>query len=79
MVIAVAPKPLNVLAMDPTVPVQAYADLGVRRISVGGGLARVGWGAVAAAAAEMLQGSFTGLASGLPGKELNAIFAPPRP
>ena len=78
MVAAVAPKPLNVLAMDPSVPVQAYADLGVRRISVGGSLARVGWGAVAAAAKDMLQGSFAGLASGMPGKELNAIFAPRR-
>ncbi|HXT07516.1 MAG TPA: isocitrate lyase/phosphoenolpyruvate mutase family protein [Roseiarcus sp.] len=76
MVAAVAPKPLNVLAMDPSVPVQAYADLGVRRISVGGGLARVGWGAVAAAADQIRQGSFAGLASGLPNKELNAIFAP---
>jgi len=76
MVTAVAPKPLNVLAMDPAMPVQAYADLGVRRISVGGSLARVGWAAVSAAAAEMLKGSFAGLASGTPGKELNAIFAP---
>jgi 2-methylisocitrate lyase-like PEP mutase family enzyme len=35
MVRAVAPKPLNVLVMDPGVRVAELADLGVQRISVG--------------------------------------------
>ena len=76
MVAAVSPKPVNVLAMDPAVPSQAYADLGVRRVSVGGALARVGWGAVAETAKAMREGSFAGLAKGMPGRELNAAFAP---
>ncbi|RDJ93790.1 isocitrate lyase/phosphoenolpyruvate mutase family protein, partial [Lacticaseibacillus rhamnosus] len=48
MVRAVAPKPLNVLIMNPATTMAELADLGVRRISVGGALARVGWGAVMA-------------------------------
>ena len=75
MVSAVAPKPLNVLVLDPAMPLQAFADLGVRRISVGGSLARVGWGAVISAAKQMREGSFDGLAGGSPSRELNKIFA----
>lgn len=74
MVRAVAPKPLNVLVMDPDVAVAELADLGVRRISVGGALARVGWGAVIAAAERMKAGSFAGLATAAPGKKLNDAF-----
>jgi len=74
MVRAVAPKPLNVLVMAPGVSVQELADLGVRRISVGGGLARVAWGAFSAAAMEMKAGSFDSLGGGMSGKELNQIF-----
>src|SRR5918996_670891 len=48
MVRAVAPKPLNVLVMGPEIGVAEFADLGVRRISVGGALARVAWAAVLA-------------------------------
>jgi len=76
MVKAVAPKPLNVLAMDPAVPLAHYADLGVRRVSVGGGLARVAWGAALAAAEGLSRGDFTALASGAPSRRLNAIFSP---
>ena len=50
MVQAVAPKPLNVLVMDPAMPLAELAGLGVRRVSVGGSLARVGWAATVAAA-----------------------------
>ena len=46
MVRAVAPRPLNVLVMDPGLSVAELAELGVRRISVGGALARVAWAAV---------------------------------
>ena len=42
---AVSPKPVNVLLSAPseTLSVSRLADLGVRRISVGSGLARVAW------------------------------------
>ena len=72
---AVAPKPLNVLAIDPTMTLAELSDLGVRRISVGGSLARVGWAATVAAAREMLNGSFAPLANGMPSKEINGVFA----
>jgi 2-methylisocitrate lyase-like PEP mutase family enzyme len=75
MVRAVAPKPLNVLVMDPRLSVAELADLGVRRISVGGALARVAWAAMLAAAKQIKAGSFGGLAGGAPGKQLNQIFS----
>ena len=71
---AVAPKPVNVLMMGPGLSVAALADLGVRRISVGGGLARVGWAAITAAAEQLQAGSFDGLATGMSGQKLNTIF-----
>jgi 2-methylisocitrate lyase-like PEP mutase family enzyme len=74
MVRAVAPKPLNVLMMRPGPSVAELADLGVRRISVGGALARVAWAATFGAARRMLEGSFDGLAGAMPGSELNDIF-----
>jgi 2-methylisocitrate lyase-like PEP mutase family enzyme len=74
MVRAVAPKPLNVLMMGPGLSVAELADLGVRRISVGGGLARVAWGAMLAAAKQMKAGTFEGLAGAASGKQLNEIF-----
>lgn len=74
MVRAVAPKPVNVLVMTPEFNVTELAALGVRRISVGGGLARVAWGAVQAAAEQLKAGSFDGLAHGLGGKQLNDMF-----
>src|SRR3954464_15117856 len=43
---AVAPRPVNVLAGSGFATVEALAAAGVRRISVGGALARVGWTAV---------------------------------
>jgi 2-methylisocitrate lyase-like PEP mutase family enzyme len=51
------------------------ADLGVRRISVGGALARVAWGAVLSAAEQIKCGSFDGLAAAAPGKRPNDVFA----
>ncbi len=74
MVRAVAPKPLNVLVMNPQMTVTELADLGVRRISIGGSLATVGWGAVMAAAEQMKAGSFQGLAKGASGRGLNEMF-----
>ncbi len=70
---AVAPKPVNVLTNG--LPVAALADLGVRRISVGGALARTAWGEFLRAAREIAeQGTFGAFAKGAKGGELNALF-----
>jgi 2-methylisocitrate lyase-like PEP mutase family enzyme len=53
IVAAVAPKPVNLLVNAPFITVAEAAGLGVRRISVGGTLARVAWGAFLAAAEEI--------------------------
>lgn len=74
MVKAVGPKPLNVLMSKPGLSVAELTDLGVRRISIGGALARVAWGAMIAAAEEIKNGSFNGLAQAVPGQQLNTIF-----
>jgi 2-methylisocitrate lyase-like PEP mutase family enzyme len=69
MVKAVEPKPLNVLLSAPSeeVSVSRLADLGVRRISVGSGLARVAWGAFMRAAKDLAENNsfaeFAGAAS----------------
>jgi 2-methylisocitrate lyase-like PEP mutase family enzyme len=73
MVRAVAPKPLNVLVMGADLSVGELADLGVRRISVGG-LAQVAWSAVLNAAEQIKDGSFGGLSSGKSGGKLNDVF-----
>jgi 2-methylisocitrate lyase-like PEP mutase family enzyme len=75
MVRAVAPKPLNVVMFRPGPSVAELADLGVRRISVGGALARVAWAAMLQAAEQIRAGSFDGLAEQTPAKQLNDIFA----
>jgi 2-methylisocitrate lyase-like PEP mutase family enzyme len=53
IVAAVAPKPVNLLVNAPFITVAEAAELGVRRISVGGTLARIAWGAFLAAAEEI--------------------------
>lgn len=76
VVAAVAPKPVNLLvgsAIDLTM--QDIAALGVRRVSVGGALARAAWGGLMRAASMMAeQGRFDGLAGAASGAELNALF-----
>jgi 2-methylisocitrate lyase-like PEP mutase family enzyme len=74
MVRAVAPKPLNVLMMKPGLSVAELTELGVRRISVGGALARVAWAAMLEAAKQIRAGSFDALGSAASGAELNRIF-----
>lgn len=60
IVAAVAPRPVNLLIHAPFVTVAEAAELGVRRISVGGTLARAAWGGFLAAAREIAdQGTFT--------------------
>lgn len=72
---AVAPKPVNVLVGSDFTTVAEMTALGVRRISTGGALARTGWGAVVAAAKEIVEnGTFTGLARAIPGVELQPYF-----
>jgi 2-methylisocitrate lyase-like PEP mutase family enzyme len=75
MVRAVEPKPLNVLVMGPDLKVAELSDLGVRRISVGGGLAQIAWGSVLTAAMKMRDGSFDGFAAGISESELNSVFS----
>jgi 2-methylisocitrate lyase-like PEP mutase family enzyme len=76
MVRAAAPKPLNVVMMRPGLSLAELADLGVRRVSVGGAFARVMWASIIAAANEIKQGRFDVLGSGTPGSELNKMFRP---
>jgi methylisocitrate lyase len=72
---AVAPKPVNLLIGASGLSRAQAQDLGVRRISVGGSLARNAWAGYMKAAKEMAeQGTFTELAHGYPGGELNKMF-----
>jgi 2-methylisocitrate lyase-like PEP mutase family enzyme len=73
---AVHPKPVNLLIGSSGLSVAEAADLGVRRISVGGSLARVAWGGFMKASREIAeQGTFTELSNGFPGLELNKMFS----
>ena len=53
IVAAVSPKPVNLLINAPFTTVAEAAELGVRRISVGGTLARTAWGGFLQAAGEI--------------------------
>ncbi len=60
IVAAVAPKPVNLLINAPFTTVTEAAQLGVRRISVGGTLARTAWAGFLQAAGEIAdEGTFT--------------------
>jgi 2-methylisocitrate lyase-like PEP mutase family enzyme len=76
---AVAPKPFNLLLGYPSkLTVADAAALGVRRISVGGALARSAWGGFMRAARLIAeQGGFTGFADAASGGELDGFFALP--
>jgi 2-methylisocitrate lyase-like PEP mutase family enzyme len=72
---AVHPKPVNLLIGASGLSLTEAADLGVRRISVGGSLARAAWGGFMRAASEMAEkGTFTELGNGYSGGELNKMF-----
>lgn len=74
---ALAPKPVNVLVGSDFTTVAELAGAGVRRISVGGGLARVAWTSVLQAATEIAErGTFTGLGAVPPFADVNRRFAP---
>ena len=74
---AVAPKPVNVLVsgFNSQLSLSQLADLGVRRVSVGSGLALAAWGAFARAARGIaVNGAFELLADATPFAELNQLF-----
>ncbi|WP_374626515.1 oxaloacetate decarboxylase [Pandoraea sp.] len=77
VVAAVAPKPVNVLiGSNSSLTLQALADLGVRRVSVGGALARAAWGGFMHAAQALAEGRFDGFGGAASGATLNAMFQP---
>jgi len=79
---AVAPKPVNVLIGGPAgltgstgLTMADAAALGVRRVSVGGALARAAWGGFLRAAKELAeQGTFDGFAGAMPHADLQGFF-----
>jgi 2-methylisocitrate lyase-like PEP mutase family enzyme len=73
---AVAPKPVNLLISAPGgLTMRDAAELGVRRVSVGGAMARAAWsGFIRAAKTLAEQGTFEGFADATPHAELNALF-----
>lgn len=72
---AVAPRPVNVLVTGDFTTAAELAELGVRRISVGGALARAAWTGTITAAREIAErGTFAGLARALPSGEFNGGF-----
>jgi 2-methylisocitrate lyase-like PEP mutase family enzyme len=76
VVAAVAPKPVNLLVgFNPDLTLEKIAALGVRRVSVGGALARAAWGGFMRAA-KLIQeeGKFDGFADAASGSALNKIF-----
>src|SRR3954454_5993664 len=73
---AVAPRPVNLLVGAAGPSLKIAGDLGVRRISVGGALARMAWTGFMKASKEMAeQGTFTEFTNGYPGGELNKMFS----
>jgi 2-methylisocitrate lyase-like PEP mutase family enzyme len=74
---AIAPKPVNLLisGFNHQLSFSQVADLGVRRISVGSGLALTAWGAFLRAAQEVkTSGTFNLLANGAAFADLNELF-----
>ena len=77
VVAAVAPKPVNVLVGSDFTTVAELAAAGVRRISVGGALARAAWTGFIAAATEIAEeGTFAGLARAVPFSDIDGRFRP---
>ena len=75
-VAAVAPKPVNLLVGSASeLTLKDIAALGVRRVSVGGAMARAAWGGFMRAARSIAEhGRFDGFEGAAPGAELNALF-----
>jgi len=81
VVAAVAPKPVNLLVGTASeLTMHDIAALGVRRVSVGGALARAAWGALMRAARTLAEeGRFDGLAGAASGRELDTLFRAAKP
>jgi 2-methylisocitrate lyase-like PEP mutase family enzyme len=77
---AIAPKPFNLLiGWASELTMADVAAMGVRRVSVGGALARAAWGGFARAARTIAeQGRFDGFADAMSGQELNKFFSEDR-
>jgi 2-methylisocitrate lyase-like PEP mutase family enzyme len=73
---AVAPKPVNLLVGSATqLTMREIEALGVRRVSVGGALARAAWGGFMQVARQIAEeGRFDGFAGAASGAELNSLF-----
>jgi 2-methylisocitrate lyase-like PEP mutase family enzyme len=74
---AVAPKPVNLLISAPGGPtIRDAEELGVRRVSVGSGLARAAWGGFIRAAKGLAEkGLFDGFAGATPHFDLQQFFS----
>jgi 2-methylisocitrate lyase-like PEP mutase family enzyme len=78
-VVVAVPKPVNVVmsSADPEITAQQLAEVGVKRISVGGALSRLAFAAVRDAAVAMRDaGTFRWVRDTFPGQDLKAIFRP---
>lgn len=79
VVAAVAPKPVNVLVgWVSELTLADLAALGVRRVSVGGALARAAWGGFQRAAQSLAEGRFDGFEGATPGAQINELFTASR-
>ena len=77
VVTSVSPKPVNVLVGSDFATVAELAQAGVRRISVGGALARAAWTGFLQAAHEIAKrGTFVSLGSAAPFGDINRMFEP---
>ncbi|WP_295521476.1 oxaloacetate decarboxylase [uncultured Stenotrophomonas sp.] len=76
VVAAAGPKPVNLLVGGPSpLTLQDIAALGVRRVSLGGALARAAWGGLMQATDTILrEGRFDGLQQAAAGAALNDLF-----
>jgi 2-methylisocitrate lyase-like PEP mutase family enzyme len=73
---AAGPLPVNALASAPGLTLKQFEDLGVRRVSVGGSLARAAWGGFISAAQDIAEhGRFDSLAHGASFAALNKLFS----
>lgn len=74
---AVAPRPVNLLVNTDFITVAEATALGVRRISVGGALARAAWTGFIRAAKEISErGTFTHLSQAVSSAEVEGAFPP---
>ena len=74
---AVAPKPVNLLIGPTGLSVAEAAALGVRRLSIGGALARAAWGEASRVAKEIMDaGSFAGLSRGASTADIEKTLKP---